>query len=114
MPQALLVKALVSQLRVTLEAIGSFDQAIAERAQHHPDFALFEALPGAGAALAPRLLVAFGEQRERYGSAAEVQTSAGIAPVMERSGPGSRGSDRERGFFAQADLQPISLWWNPL
>jgi hypothetical protein len=80
------VKALVSQLRVTLEAIGSFAQAIAERAQHHPDCALFEALPGAGAALAPRLLVAFGEQRERYSSAAEVQTSAGIAPVMERSG----------------------------
>jgi hypothetical protein len=50
------VKALVSQLRVTLEAIGSFAQAIAERAQHHPDCALFEALPGAGAALAPRLL----------------------------------------------------------
>jgi len=85
-PQALLVKALVSQLRVTLEALGNFDQAIAEQAQHHPDFALFEALPGAGAALAPRLLVAFGEQRERYGSAAEVQTSAGIAPVLERSG----------------------------
>ena len=86
MPQALLVKALVTQLRATLEAIGSFDHAIAERAQHHPDFAFFEALPGAGAALAPRLLVAFGEQRERYGSAAEVQTYAGIAPVMERSG----------------------------
>jgi transposase len=86
MPQALLVKTLVTQLRVTLEAIGTFDQAIAERAQRHPDFALFEALPGAGAVLAPLLLVAFGEQRERYGSAAEVQTYAGIAPVMERSG----------------------------
>ena len=35
MPQALLVKALVSQLRVTLEALGNFDQAIAEQAQHH-------------------------------------------------------------------------------
>src|SRR5499433_2315678 len=45
-PQALLVKALVSQLRVTLEALGNFDQAIAEQAQHHPDCALFEALPG--------------------------------------------------------------------
>ena len=47
---------------------------------------LFDALPGAGPILAPRLLVAFGEQRERYGAAAAVQTSAGIAPVMERSG----------------------------
>ena len=42
MPQALLVQALVTQLRATLEAIGSFDHAIAERAQHHPDFAFFD------------------------------------------------------------------------
>jgi transposase len=85
-PHALMVQSLGTQLRVTLEAIERFDRAIAERAQAHPDFALFEALPGAGPVLAPRLLVAFGEQRERYGSAAEVQKYAGIAPVMERSG----------------------------
>jgi len=85
-PHVLMVQALTSQLRVTLEAIERFDQAIAERAQTHPDFALFEALPGAGPVLAPRLLVAFGEQRERYRSATEVQKYAGIAPVMERSG----------------------------
>ena len=81
-----MAQSLVEQLRATLEAIERFDQAIAERAQNHRDFALFDALPGAGPALAPRLLVAFGEQRERYGSAAAVQTYAGIAPVMERSG----------------------------
>jgi transposase len=86
MPNVLMVQALMSQFRVTLEAIESFDQAIAERAQRHRDFALFEALPGAGPVLAPRLLVAFGEQRERYGSATEVQTYSGIAPVLERSG----------------------------
>src|SRR5215475_2191802 len=86
MPQALLVQSLIPQLRGTLEAIACFDHAMAESAQTHPDFALFEALPGAGAVLAPRVLVAFGEQRERYGAAAEVQTYAGIAPVMERSG----------------------------
>jgi len=32
------------------------------------------------------LLAAFGSQRERYGSAGEVQAYCGIAPVMERSG----------------------------
>jgi hypothetical protein len=32
------------------------------------------------------LLVAFGEQRERFASAAEVQKYSGIAPVTERSG----------------------------
>src|SRR5947209_1387977 len=46
----------------------------------------FDALPGAGAVFAPRLLVAFGEQRERYASAEELQKYAGIAPVTERSG----------------------------
>ena len=85
-PHVLMVQSLITQLRAILEALESVDQAIAERAQRHPDFALFEALPGAGTVLAPRLLVAFGEQRERYNSARELQEYAGIAPVMERSG----------------------------
>jgi len=85
-PNALLVQALVAQLRVTLQVIADFDNAIAQRAQEHPDFSLFDALPGAGAVFAPRLLAAFGEQRERYASAEERQKYAGIAPVTERSG----------------------------
>jgi transposase len=85
-PNVLLVHALVAQLRVTLQAIADFDTAIAQRAQDHPDFPFFDTLPGAGAVFAPRLLVAFGEQRERYASAEELQKYAGIAPVTERSG----------------------------
>jgi transposase len=85
-PNTLLVQALVAQLRVTLQAIADFDTAIAQRAQAHPDFPLFDALPGAGAVFAPRLLVAFGEQRERFTAAEELQKYAGIAPVTERSG----------------------------
>ena len=85
-PNALLVEALVNQLRVTLEAIETFDNAIAQRAQSHPDFPLFQALPGAGPVFASRLLVAFGEQRARYTTAAALQKYAGIAPVTERSG----------------------------
>jgi transposase len=72
-PHALLVQALVAQLRVTLQAITAFDTAIAQRAQSHPDFALFQALPGAGPVFASRLFVAFGEQRERYPSATALQ-----------------------------------------
>jgi transposase len=72
-PHALLVQALVAPLRVTLQAIADFDTAIAQRAQSHPDFPLFQALPGAGPVFAPRLLVAFGEQRARSASAAELQ-----------------------------------------
>ena len=86
MPNALMVQALLAQLRLLLEAIERFDHAIAARAQRHPDYALCDALPGAGPAFAPRLLVAFGAQRERYGAAEEMQQYAGIAPVLERSG----------------------------
>jgi transposase len=85
-PNILLVQALVAQLRVTLQAITDCDTAIAQRAQSHPDFPLFQALPGAGPVFASRLFVAFGEPRERYPSATALQKYAGIAPVTERSG----------------------------
>ena len=68
-PNALLVQALVAQLRVTLQAIAAIAIAIAQRAPAHPDFPFFDTLPGAGAVVAPRLLVAFGAQRDRYASA---------------------------------------------
>src|SRR5207247_5681546 len=82
----LLMRALVAQSRVTLQAIDRLDAEIATVSQTLPDYSLFRALPGAGPAFAPRLLAAFGEQRERYQSAAEVQRYAGIAPVTETSG----------------------------
>jgi transposase len=86
MPYRLQTLALVNQLEVALQSIGMYDDEIAALAPRHPDYALFSCLPGAGPHLAPRLLVAFGEQRERFASAAEVQKYAGIAPVTERSG----------------------------
>jgi transposase len=78
--------ALVEQLRVTLKAVYSFDKQIAALAATLPDYVLFSSLPGAGAALAPRLLVAFGERRERFHAAIDLQRYAGVAPVTERSG----------------------------
>jgi len=69
-----------------VEGIADLDHSIEEAAAAHPDFFIFDSLPGAGAVMAPRLLAAFGSQRERYGSADEVQTYTGIGPVMERSG----------------------------
>ena len=85
-PNQLLVLALVDQMRVTLQAIERFDAEIATVSETLPDYALFRALPAAGVTLAPRLLAAFGEQRERYHSAAEIQKYSGIAPVTESSG----------------------------
>lgn len=85
-PSALLVKALVEQLRVTIQAIAAFDDEIAARAPTHPDFHIMESFPAAGPVFAPRLLTAFGEQRERYPNADAIQRYAGVAPVTARSG----------------------------
>lgn len=77
----------LTALLVTLRTnIASFDQRIAQLVESHPDGALFASLPGAGAALVPRLLVAFGTRRDRYQSAYEMQCYSGIAPVREASG----------------------------
>jgi transposase len=79
-------EVLVEMLRAALRAVERLDAQIAEIAPTLPDYYLFRALPGAGASLAPRLLVAFGEQRQRFASAAELQKYSGVAPVTERSG----------------------------
>lgn len=85
-PNRLLVEVLVEQLRVMLRSIERFDHEIAQLAPTLPDYALFSPLPGAGPAFAPRLLAAFGEDRERYADAGQIQKYAGIAPVTARSG----------------------------
>jgi transposase len=85
-PYSLQALVLTDQLRISLQAIHRYDDEIAELAPKHPDYGLFSALPGAGPSLAPRLLVAAGEQRERYASVAALQKYSGVAPVTERSG----------------------------
>ena len=85
-PYTLEVLALAEQLRTTLELIKRFDDAIAELAPTLPDYAVFASLPGAGPVHTARLVAAFGEDRERFQSAAEIQRYSGIAPVTERSG----------------------------
>ncbi len=86
-PHRLQIEILIEQLRVTIMALKRFDDEIAATVQQLPDYELlFRPLPGAGHILAPRLLAAFGEDRERYRHADELQMYAGIAPVTERSG----------------------------
>ncbi|MEC5164196.1 transposase [Janthinobacterium sp. CG_S6] len=86
MAYQLLALAVVDQLRAALLAVERYDEGIAAIALTLPDYALFSALPGAGAQRAPRLLAAFGEQRERFQSAREFQQYCGVAPVLEGRG----------------------------
>jgi transposase len=84
--KGMVVKVTVQLIPRLVRGIADLDAKIEEAAAAHPDFFIFDSLPGAGRALAPRLLAAFGSQRERYDSAAEVQCYSGIAPVTEKSG----------------------------
>jgi transposase len=86
----LAVKMLARQLRTLGEAIEEYERRLQELFPSHPDAPLFAHLPGAGEALAPRLLTAFGTDRNRFESANQVQAYAGIAPVTERSGKSTR------------------------
>ncbi|NJL42670.1 MAG: IS110 family transposase [Cyanobacteria bacterium CRU_2_1] len=85
-PFQALVRALISLLKVVLQQLSDFQQKIAELFESLPDAELFQALPGAGPHLAPRLLAAFGEDRSRFSSAQAFMSYIGIAPVKEESG----------------------------
>jgi hypothetical protein len=80
------VSALAAMLKPLHQMIAQLDQQIQNHMDQHPDAALFCSLPGAGPCLAPRLLVAFGTNRERFHSATEVAQFYGIAPVVRQSG----------------------------
>jgi transposase len=78
--------ALVDQLRVFHKHIAGLEKQIHSLFQSHDEAYLFRDLPGAGAALRPRLLVAFGQDRTLYPDPASFQKASGIAPVIEKSG----------------------------
>lgn len=52
----------------------------------HPDRAIFDSLPGAGELLAPKLLVMFGDHRDRFPTPQAIRSLAGTCPVTEQSG----------------------------
>lgn len=89
-PSVLLLKSIISQLHSVIHAVAQFDKRIKEVFQRHPDAYIFSSFPGAGAALAPRLLAVMGSDRSRFRSSLEIAEYSGIAPVTERSGKATR------------------------
>ncbi len=84
----------------------------------HPDQPIFSSLPGAGDLLAPSLLVKFGDHRQRFPQAADVQALAGTCPVTKWSGKKKiivfrRACDRDFRRIAQQfamSSRPKSVW----
>jgi transposase len=83
---ALRVAAIAGQLPPLRAGLEKLEKAIDQAMAAHPDAEFFRSLPGAGRALAPRLLAAFGSDRSRYAHADEVAVVSGIAPVTKQSG----------------------------
>jgi transposase len=80
------LQLLIEPMHCLTEAIADYDRQIAEVFNQQDDHSIFRSFPGAGSSLAPRLLCAMGSDRSRFQSATEVQTMAGIAPVVSSSG----------------------------
>jgi transposase len=81
-----MVQATARLIQSLKQDIERCEERIEKLTRSHPDFAIFDSLPGAGAALIPRLIAAFGTQRERFAHAHEIQSYTGIAPVVKQSG----------------------------
>jgi transposase len=62
----------------------------------HPDAPIFDSLPGAGDLLAPKLLVMFGDHRDRFPAPQSIRCLAGTCPVTDQSGK------RKRVYFRKA------------
>ncbi len=82
----LMVQATVRLIQQLKKDIELCEERIEELTKSHPDFAIFDSLPGAGDALIPRLISALGTQRERFANASEIQSYTGVAPVVKQSG----------------------------
>ena len=85
-PGVLAVETALAVVAALNDGIRNVEKAIEEVSRSQPEYAIFSSFPAAGPVMAPRLMAAFGSRRERYGSAAELQSFSGIAPVMQASG----------------------------
>jgi transposase len=81
-----LALSLCKLLRLLGQQLAQYRQQIESLFEEHPDHDLFGSLPGAKKVLAPRLLVAIGNDPNRYGSQEVLQCFAGTSPVSYQSG----------------------------
>lgn len=92
-PAADIMLAYQEQIYVVATLLLNFVQQKRQAIRHvqqlflaHPDQPIFASLPGAGDLLAPKLLVMFGDQRQRFPSPAAIQSLAGTSPITVQSG----------------------------
>ena len=86
-------RAFAASTRATVGQIGEINRQIkeleAELTSHfeqHPDAEIYRSLPGLGVVLGARVLVAFGDDPERYESAKSRRNYAATSPLTVASG----------------------------
>lgn len=76
----------VLQLQILMDEIKSYEKEIENLLKSHPDSDIFLSLPGAGDILSARFIAEFGDNRDRYQKAKDVQAESGSAPITIQSG----------------------------
>jgi len=80
------VKLLIAQIGQLNRAIDEFNKELKTFYDKHPDHDIFDSFPGSGGVLGPRLLAAWGTDRDRYEASDNMQKYSGTAPITRASG----------------------------
>lgn len=85
-PNSFMACALAEQLKPLIGRIEQLEERMRILAEQHPNYPLAHSLPGAAAALEPRLMVALGTHPETCSSAQTLAIRSGVAPRRVQSG----------------------------
>ena len=77
---------LCRMIEVLNDAISVCDTAMSELVQQHDDYIVVADLPGASHTTQCRIIAALGDDRDRFPTASDLQSAAGIAPLTTQSG----------------------------
>ena len=108
--KSMLAVSLAKQLRLLEQQLKAYREHIDKLFQEHPDYTIFDSLPGIGEKLGPRLLSECGEDRDRFEDHEALQCYAGTAPVSFQSGQINRVRFR---YACNKNLRTaVHLWAN--
>jgi transposase len=108
--KSMLAVSLAKQLRLLEQQLKAYHEHIEKLFQEHPDYSIFDSLPGIGEKLGPRLLSECGEDRDRFEDHEALQCYAGTAPVSFQSGQINRVRFR---YACNKNLRTaVHLWAN--
>ena len=85
-PGRMKMLGLIRLIRDLNRMVDEYDREIARLYRELPDSQIFGSFPGAGPALGPRLLAAFGVDRSRFAAPEDIQCLSATAPVTVQSG----------------------------